>query len=499
MPKASQKMKTPRVSQSVASLLMFSHQISGVVSTVIVYPNPSHVGVRTRKTLFSKSVKSKQKPTMATEQNTNSNSEDILSGQVDLSQPSPGSPSPPKRPRLFKGFPGTTATTKKTPNPAGLRVRSFNLEGRGGDKGKDEGQRRAGELEKHLNELHDQANAPDVILTQEDIDKEVKGYKVVAECVAEQYWCDDDGGKNYGDGCEQGKKKTERRMRNRVYVKTENQHPRLGDVSMFEDESQTFIVETSPEVFEEKPWAFKEVEDRKMEKSPVSVSMEPKKTGDQLLEYDKDESEIEAGAFNPRCAAIAVNKQTGLAFASFHLSGGSSDDVAARHWMKQHKYAPTLKQDELHLLAEYLSVENNGIHYAIAGGDTNGLTAEEAPACTEKYRNAAPEIFESVTPELWTTYQAIPDSLSLHHGSDRLARLPASNNDNSADADLVSSISSINGGVVDHFYVFQNPKSPQISPTVAVAILPVGLSMSDEGVFRRELSDHNPIEVVLSQ
>jgi len=446
MPKASQKMKATRVRQGVASLsvLMFSNQTSGVVL--------------------------------------------------------------PQRPVNSK---------------SGLRVRSFNLEGRGGNKDKSEGSKVEKDLETYLNALHKQRNAPHVILTQEDIDKEVKGYKVVAECVAEQYWCDQQQGINYGDGCDGEKEEKDRRMRNRVYVKTESEdQENAHDLGKFRDQSQSFIVTSNPLDFapedSEKYSKRKtgmgigkgktqsseigKVFPKEIGKSPVSVVMTRKLTGDNLqkLNLDKTENEIKAGAFNPRCVAIAVNAKTGMAFASFHLSGGSSDDVAARHWMKEHKYAPTLKQDELQLLAGYVSDGNNGISYAIAGGDTNGLTGEKATVCTGQYCNEAPEIFAGFEATLWTEYQTIPDSLSLHHDSGKLVRLFVSNNDNSGDADLVSSSSSIYGGVVDHFYMFQNPESPQISSMPTVAILPVGLSVSEKGGrLQRELSDHNPIEVVL--
>jgi len=454
MPKASQKMKATRVRQGVASLsvLVFSNQIAGVVSTQAFLSN--NAGTQAQAPVTVNREEAIQKS-----QNPEAVKKSHLRG--------PG------------------------PVPVGLRVRSFNLEGRGGNKGNQEGQSRAEKLKMHLNALHKQPNAPDVILTQEDIDEDIEGYEVRAECMGEEYWCEQ--GSKYGDGCDDKKEKKDRRMRNRVYVKTNSQQPSLGDVSKFEDKSQTFIVETHEEA---------------RSKSPVSAVMTTKLTGDNLqkLKLDKTENEIKAGSSNPRCAAIAVNTETGAAFVSFHLSGGYSDDMAARHWMKKHKYAPTLKQDELQLLAGYLSDGNNGISYAIAGGDTNGLTGEQAKPSTEAYfeveKNARRNTFDGVTPESWTAYQTIPESFPVVGADFRshFVRLHVSNNDNSANADLLSSSSSIYGGVVDHFYMFQNQKSPQIPMAMpTVSILPEGLSVDSEngGRLQRELSDHNPMEVVL--
>lgn len=423
-----------------------------------------------------------------------------------------------------------TSTKENNPNPSSpspskLRVRSFNLEGRGGNKSTPQGKKVEQDLRDHLNSLYlDKNTAPDVLLTQEDIDEDITGYKVVAECMAEKYWCqisqetENGGGKsyNYGDGCQTDKNENEKRMRNRVYVNEKSSH-----FAQFEDQSQSFIVEAD-----------------------TTARMVPKLTGEELQKYDKEEEDIARGAFNPRCAAIAVNKETGMAFVSFHLSGGSSDDVAARFWMKRagQPHVPMLKRDELQLLAEYLSQPdlahpvhsgNRGrsggrigerigknITHAIAGGDTNGTAGEQAPQCTQKYvldeKRGQRNTFENLDTALWTKYQSLPERLTISndtasgfHGRQfNFQRLSVANTDAKCENAKLSAMSSINGGVVDHFYVLRQNNSELVSQKQTATVLPLGLALPDETTvteekngkaamiqIQKKLSDHNPVEI----
>jgi hypothetical protein len=324
------------------------------------------------------------------------------------------------------------------PSKDSFTVMIFNLEGRGGNQAQADGVARRASLTSWFEGLCSQADAPHVIMTQEDVAADVNScYAAVASCRSEHYWWTDEN--KFGDGNVQGSG-----MLNKVYVRK----------SAISDDGWELVG------------------------SGVSLD----------LPHD--------GFENPRCSATATFEVPCLkkmvSFGSFHLSGGYVDDAAVLTKAKASAeglgFIQTVREKQLVYINEQLHCSSTA---CIIGGDTNGFPEAHKLHCQGgrlngmfKAENKTASYDPAAARRVFENFLSIPDAVgSLRRLNGASNHVPCTTG-----AETAQSSTTVYGGQPDEFYT-------NVGGALAQIQISVGIECNQAGFppCVRKLSDHNPV------